>query len=154
MTFCKVSPLWRTILYKARYYSRRVVVPNHLSSQNLISAPLLMEKEPYGKKCFLVAIMLAQKCESPGFQITWDISFEPTHFFLNSCCQIPSSVNNLTSHFPSKAMLLTSRSWSPSPPWSFTRQMTLHFVNRYFSSYYPLAKRILIGDNPIYVRLL
>jgi hypothetical protein len=29
-----------------------------------------MEKEPNGKKYFFVAMMPAQKCESPDFQIT------------------------------------------------------------------------------------
>jgi hypothetical protein len=70
ITFCKVSPLYQTILYKAGYCSLRVVVTNHLSSQNLISDPFLMEKEPNGKKCFVVALMPAQKCQSPGFQTT------------------------------------------------------------------------------------
>jgi hypothetical protein len=30
VTFAKVSPLWRIILYKAGYYSRKMVAPNHL----------------------------------------------------------------------------------------------------------------------------
>jgi hypothetical protein len=47
-------------------------------------------------------------------------------------CHTPSWINNLANHFPSKALFLTYRSWTPSPPWSFGRQTTLHLVNRYF----------------------
>jgi hypothetical protein len=43
-TLAMISPLWRTMLYNAGYCSRREVAPSHLSSQNLISDPSLMEK--------------------------------------------------------------------------------------------------------------
>jgi hypothetical protein len=59
ITLARVSLLWRTTLYKAGYCSRRVVLPSHLSSQNPISDPFLIEKEPYGKNNFFVAIMPA-----------------------------------------------------------------------------------------------
>jgi hypothetical protein len=72
-----------------------VVVPNHISSQNLISDPSLMEKELYGKKYFLLAIRPAQKCESPDFQVTWDIAFDPTYFLRKMFFHTPSWVNNL-----------------------------------------------------------
>jgi hypothetical protein len=62
ITVAKVSDLWRTILYKAGYCSRRVVFPNHLSSQNLIWDPSLIEKDVYGKKNFLVTIRLSTRC--------------------------------------------------------------------------------------------
>jgi hypothetical protein len=39
-----------------------------------------MEKEPYVKKNFFVAIRPAQKWESPGFQETRDNAFEPIYF--------------------------------------------------------------------------
>jgi hypothetical protein len=131
-TWAIVSPLWRTILYNAGYYSRRDVAPSHLSSQNLISEPSLIEKVPKPKKCFFVAIRPAQKCESPGFQRTWDNALEPTYFFLRMFYRIPSSVSSLNSHFPRRAVFLTDRSWIPSPPWSLGQQTTLHLVNRYF----------------------
>jgi hypothetical protein len=56
------------MLYNAGYYSRRVTFSRHLSSQNLISDPSLMEKEPRPKKYFFIAMSLAQKYESPDFQ--------------------------------------------------------------------------------------
>jgi hypothetical protein len=62
-----VSLLWRTMLYKAGYYSRRVVLPCHLSSQKL-SKPSLIKKELRPKKNFFVAISPAQKSESSSFQ--------------------------------------------------------------------------------------
>src|SRR6266508_1585014 len=64
ITVAIVSFLWRTILYRAGYYSRRVASPNHLSSQNLISDLSLILNDPKRKKCFFVAIRPAQKCES------------------------------------------------------------------------------------------
>jgi hypothetical protein len=45
--------LWRTMLYKARHCSQRVSLPSHLSSQNHISKPLLVKKEPKSKKNFI-----------------------------------------------------------------------------------------------------
>jgi hypothetical protein len=87
-----------------------VVVLNHISPQNLISDPYLTEKEQYGKKYFLVAIRPAKKCESPDFQVTWDIAFDPTYFLHNMFCHTPSWINNLANHFPSKALFLTYRS--------------------------------------------
>jgi hypothetical protein len=68
--------------------------------------------------------MPAQKWESPGFQITWEISFEPTYFLLNKVCHTPSSVKNLANHLPSSALFLTSKSWIPSPHWSLGRHTT------------------------------
>jgi hypothetical protein len=38
----------------------------------------------------------------------------------------------LNSHFPSRAVFLTSRSWIPSPPWSLGEHTTLHLANQYF----------------------
>jgi hypothetical protein len=69
-TLESVSLLCRTIMYSAGYYFWRVALPSHLSSQNLISDPSLMEKDPYGKNNFFVVIRPAQKWESPGFQET------------------------------------------------------------------------------------
>jgi hypothetical protein len=63
-----------------------------LSSQNHIFEPSLIKKEPKRKKCFFVAMRPAQKCESPGFQRTWDRAFEPTYFLLRRVCQTPSSI--------------------------------------------------------------
>ena len=130
-TLAIVSLLWRTILYNVGYCSRSVALPSHLSSRKRISDPSLIEKDPYGKKYFFVSIRPAQKCESPGFQRTWDRAFEPIYFLLRSVCQTPSSVSNIESHLPSKALFLTWRSWMPSPPWSLGRQSTLHLANRY-----------------------
>jgi hypothetical protein len=96
----------------------------------------------------------AQKCESPGFHKTCDKAFEPTYFRLRSVCQTLSSVNNRKSHFPRRAVFLTSRSWIPSPPWSFGRQTILHLASLYFCFYYRPAKRILNGRNPTFSRLL
>jgi hypothetical protein len=57
-TMAIVSPLWRIILYNARYCSRRKVAPSYPSSQNLISS-VLNEKGPYRpKKNFFVAIFI------------------------------------------------------------------------------------------------
>jgi hypothetical protein len=39
ITLAIVSPLWRTMLYKAGYCSRSVALPSHLSSQNRTSKP-------------------------------------------------------------------------------------------------------------------
>jgi hypothetical protein len=64
-------------------------------------------------------------------------------------CHTPSSVNHLASHFPSKALYLTYRSWSPSSPWSLGPQITLHLVKWYFF-HYLLATRIWITNSPIY----
>ena len=41
-----VSPLWSKMLYRAGYCSRSVAFPSHLSSQNLISEPSLIKKDP------------------------------------------------------------------------------------------------------------
>ena len=49
-TLARVSLLCRTILYKAGNCSRRGALSSHLSSQNLISEPSLIEKNPYGEK--------------------------------------------------------------------------------------------------------
>ena len=46
ITVAIVSPLWRTMLYRAGYCSRSVAFSSHLSSQNLISEPSLIEKGP------------------------------------------------------------------------------------------------------------
>ena len=46
ITVAKLSPLWRTMLYRAGYCSRSVAFPSHLSSQNLISEPSLIKKDP------------------------------------------------------------------------------------------------------------
>jgi hypothetical protein len=125
-TWASVLPLWRTIAYKDGYYSWSVAVPNHLSSQNRISDPSLIKNDPWLKKYFFVAINLAQKCESPGFHRTYDNALDLTYFCLSIVCQIPSSVSNLKSHLPSRAVFLTSRSWIPSPSWSLGVQTTLH----------------------------
>jgi hypothetical protein len=50
--------------------------------------------------------------------------------------KISSSINNPKSHFPSRAVFFTSRSWIPSPPWSFGRNATLHLASLYFFSPY------------------
>jgi hypothetical protein len=94
------------MLYNARYCSRRVALPSHISSQNRISESSLMEKEPRPKKNFFVAMSPAQKYESPGFQRTRDNAFWPIYFLLRMVCQVPSSVSNLNSYFPSKAVFL------------------------------------------------
>src|ERR1041384_8534041 len=101
------------MLYSAGYCSRRVVLPNHLSSQNLISDPSLIAKDPKRKKFFFVAINPAQKCESPGFHSIWDIALGPTYFLLRRVCHTPSSVRSLNSHLPKRAEFFTSRSWIP-----------------------------------------
>ena len=106
------------------------------------------------KKYFFVAIRLAQKWESTGFQYTWDIALEPTYFFLRRVCHTPSSVSNLNNHLPRRALFLTSRSWMPNPPWSLGRQTTLHLASRYFFLSLSPCQKILIGSNPIYVKLL
>jgi hypothetical protein len=98
-TLAMVSPLWHTILYNVGYYSRREVAPSHLSSQNLISEPSLKEKVPRPMKNFFVAIMPAQKCESPYFQRTCDNTFVPIYFLLRIVCQVACSVSNLNNHF-------------------------------------------------------
>jgi hypothetical protein len=74
-----------------------------------------MKKEPYGKKCFLIAMMPAQKCESPGFQEIGDIAFESTYFLLKKFFHTPFSVKNLANHLPSKALFFNCRPWIPSP---------------------------------------
>jgi hypothetical protein len=97
---------------------------------------------------------LVQKCESPGFQRTWDNAFEPTNFFLRIVFHMPSSVSNLNSHLPSRAVFLTSRLWIPSPSWSLGEHTTLHLANLYFFFSLCLAKRIWIGNNTSYEGLL
>jgi hypothetical protein len=54
ITFGNSITLWRTILYNVGYCSRRVAVPSHLSSQDRIDKPSLMENLPRQKKCFFV----------------------------------------------------------------------------------------------------
>jgi hypothetical protein len=44
ITLAIVSPLWCTMLYKVGYCSQREAFPSHLSSQNCIFEPPLMEK--------------------------------------------------------------------------------------------------------------
>jgi hypothetical protein len=53
---------------------------------------------------------------------------------------------------PYKGSVLAARSWILRPPWSLRRQTTLQ-VAIYFSHYRHLAKRILIGNNPIVATL-
>jgi hypothetical protein len=67
-TLASMSLLCRTMLYKDEYCSGSMALPSHLSSQNLIFDPSLLEKEPYGKKNFFIAIIPSHKCESSGFQ--------------------------------------------------------------------------------------
>jgi hypothetical protein len=67
ITLAMVSPLWQTILCNVGYYSRRVVVPSHLSSQNLIYEPSLMENLRRRKVWLFVAISPAPECDSLGF---------------------------------------------------------------------------------------
>jgi hypothetical protein len=131
-TWAIVSPLWCTLAYNTGYYSRSVALPSHLSSQDRTSDPSLIENVPWPKKCFFVAMSSTEKCESPGFQKTFYKAFEPTYFRLRSVCQIPSSVNNLKSHFPRRDVFLISRSWIPSPPWSFGWHTALHLASLYF----------------------
>src|SRR4051812_28449087 len=73
-TVAIVSSLYRTMEYKAGYCSLSEVVPSHLSFQNLIWDPSLIEKVLKRKKCFFVAIRPAQMCESPGFQTIPQVS--------------------------------------------------------------------------------
>ena len=47
ITMAIVSPLWRTIFYRAGYCSWSVAFPSHLSPQNLIFEPSLVEKDPW-----------------------------------------------------------------------------------------------------------
>ena len=59
--------LSRAMLYKAGYCSLRLALPSQMSSQNRISDPSFIAKDPKRKRCFFAAIRPAQKCESPGF---------------------------------------------------------------------------------------
>jgi hypothetical protein len=83
ITLSKVSPLWRTILYKARYrlqcgwYQPFILAKPYLWS-------ISNGEEPCGKKYFLVAITLVQKWESLDFQLTRDTLFEPIYFLCNN----------------------------------------------------------------------
>jgi hypothetical protein len=86
ITFTIVLPLWWTMLYNVGYCSRRVVVPNHLSSYNLISVPSLIENFPRRKNWFFIAISPAQKCESPCFQKIYDKAFETMYFYFRIGC--------------------------------------------------------------------
>jgi hypothetical protein len=122
--------------------------------QELYLRPISCGERSILEKYFLDAIMSSQKKRITRFPYNPRTAFETTYFLRSNVCQTPSSVNNLASHFPSKALFLNSRSWTPSPPWSLGRQMTLHFINQYFFFYYLLVKRILIENNLIYVRLL
>jgi hypothetical protein len=102
----------------------RILFLEYSSTKPLIlpectSDPSLIENFPWQKKYYFVAMRLAQKCESRGYQKTIDKAFEPTYFRLRSVCRTPSPVNNLQSQFPRRVVFLTSRSWIPSPPWSF-----------------------------------
>lgn len=127
-----VSPLCLTIEYRAGYYSLRDIWPSHLSSQNLIHDPSLILKEPKRRKCFLDAISLAQKYESPGFQATWDRALDPIYFLHKMVYQTPSSERSLNNHLPRSAVFLTFKSFMPSPPYSFGRQITFHLASRCF----------------------
>jgi hypothetical protein len=134
ITTAMVSLLRRTILYNAGYCSLRGQFPNQESFKKHICEPSLIEKVPYRKKNFFVAIRPAKKCESSGFHNTWDSAFEPMYFLLRRVCQTPSSVRSLKNHLPCRAEFLTSRSWTPSPPppWSLGRQTALYLTSWYF----------------------
>src|SRR5690348_15570022 len=67
-----VACLCLTILYKQGYCSRRVVFPNHISSQNLICDPSLIMKVPKRRNSPFTFIRLAQKWESPFFHCICD----------------------------------------------------------------------------------
>jgi hypothetical protein len=134
----KCITLWCTIAYNAGY-SRSISFPSRLTSQKHISDPSLIKNDPYLKKCFFIAMSLTQKCESPGFQKTYDNAFEPTYFCLRNFCQIP---------------FLTSRSWMPNPPWSFGRHTTLHLASLYFFFSLSPYQRNLDQKNPVYSRHL
>ena len=67
-----------------------------------------------------------------SFQDNWDTGFELTYFLLRSCCHTPSSVKSLNSHLLRSAVFFASRSWIPSPHWSFGRHSTLHLASLYF----------------------
>jgi hypothetical protein len=53
MTNAMVSPLWPTILYKAGYCFRSMLLPNHLSSQKRICVLSLIQNDPKRKKTYL-----------------------------------------------------------------------------------------------------
>lgn len=121
ITFCKVSPLWRTILYKTEYCSRRVVVPNHLSSQNLISNPFRMEKEPNGKKMLFSCHNASPKVRISRFPYNLRYCFRAHIFFPQKL--LPSSI--LSNYFSSKAL------WTSG--WCKTRKK--NWWNMQFSSW-------------------
>jgi hypothetical protein len=87
ITKAMVSLLRWTMLYNAGYCSLRGLFSSQESSQKHICYPSFIEKVPYQKKNFFVAMRPAQKCESPGFQITWDNAFVPMYFLLRMICQ-------------------------------------------------------------------
>jgi hypothetical protein len=60
-TIAMVSLLWQTVLHRDEYYSRSLAVSSHLSFQNLISDPSLVENYSIGKKYFFVFIRQAKK---------------------------------------------------------------------------------------------
>jgi hypothetical protein len=111
-----IALFFQTILYRLGYCSFKIVVPSHVSSQNLICLPSCMLKFPILRKSSLTFIRPLQNCESLGFLITCVIALHPKYLFLISCCHAPSELIKLKSHLLRRHLFYSSRFSTPSPP--------------------------------------
>ena len=99
-----VSCFFLTMLYTLGYWSHRDLLPNNMSSENLIWDPSFIMKVPNLSKPRLTFIKLAQKCEYPLFHWTCTSDLIPRYLLRMICCHVPSV----------KAMFLSSRLCIPS----------------------------------------
>jgi hypothetical protein len=90
-----MTNLCLTILYKLGYCTISGVAPSQVSSQNRTWEPSLTEKVPNWKKNSLAFITPLQKCESLGFQWTWEMALDPTYLLLMISCHTPFSESSL-----------------------------------------------------------
>ena len=106
--------LW-TMLNKEGYLSFSGWLPNHLSSQNLIWEPFPTLKDPTFKNWSFTFMSPFQNCESVAFFVTSPKVLFLRYLFLNSDCQIPSSLYSLNNHLLSRHLFCKSKFCIPSP---------------------------------------
>jgi hypothetical protein len=76
------DPRGRTLV---RYQLKILVFSCNFLFQIIYDSSLI-EKDPKRKKVVFIAMRPTQKCESIGFQTTWDSAFEPIYFLLRRVC--------------------------------------------------------------------
>jgi hypothetical protein len=120
------------MLYREGYCCVRGLSPSQRSSQNRVSRPFPILKEPIEKKTSFTFIRPFQKGESVVLTWTWDRVLECKYLLCSNSCHITFSFKSFNNHFLSKHLFLISKTSTPSPPWSLGRHMMSYLVSLYF----------------------